>query len=120
MPARRARSWWVTLLGLVALLLGMCGLGLAVVPCVTVASLYLTIPALVLSLMTLVACLWKGNSKGLAIASIAISAVGLALGLMTFISVTRPKPTLVEMLQQSEAGRPYGRVTEPSTNAPTP
>lgn len=120
MPVRRTRSWWVTLLGLVALVLGMCGLGLAVVPCVTVASLYLTIPALVLSLVTFVACLWNGTSKGLPIASMVLSGVGLALGAMTFVSVTRPKPTLVEMLEQSESGRPYGRATETSTNAPAP
>jgi len=100
-------------LGVFALLLALGGLALALVPCVMVLSLYLTIPALALGVLLLGLAFWRRTSKGLAIVTILVSGLGLTFGWRTYSEAVSEKPTVVELLERKEAlGRSSKSVQE--------
>lgn len=115
---RPRRSWWLILTSTLALLLGITGFLLALVPCVTVLSLYASVPALALGLIATLICLWRGYRKWLALLATAVAALAFLVGYSTFVTVTRTKPSFREMLEIADAGTwPSTTGAASSTNA---
>jgi len=87
MPLRSSTA--VTVLAIIALVLGGLGLPFSLLPVVGLLGLLATVPAFLLSLAALIVALVQRARKGLAIAAVAVSVVGIAAPVVENVVLAR-------------------------------